>query len=148
MIVVLLLVLGTAIISQLYLDYTYLVADVGTGRALPSPSFVEDLVTSLRSLGANILICHIGVYCIKANFLIFFYRLGSNLTKYRICWWIVAVVTMASFVVTMAMMEYKCTMGSLEVMLVECNQPSYLVRQWWNLIVPCILDAATELLSK
>lgn len=45
---------------------------------------------------AVLFLFYVGLWTIKMSFLVFFYRLGEQVTYYRVSWWILTTVTVAS----------------------------------------------------
>jgi hypothetical protein len=140
--------LGTAIVAQLRLHLIYEMEDVGNGLIPIPPTFLEDVPKALRGVFAQAILCITGIYIIKAGFLIFFYRLGHKITKYLIFWWIVALITLASYGITMGLVEYKCTLSSVDVIFFQCTSKEDIAREWKNMIAYCTVDAVSDVLSK
>jgi hypothetical protein len=148
MLVVLGMLLGEACVAQLRLHYVFLVEEVSRGLMRYPATFQTDIPTGLRGMFVHALLCVTGVHSIKASFLIFFYRLGRHVNKYLIFWWCVTFLTVASFATCIALVEYKCLLGSNDVLLYECTTSGDLKRQWRYVIAYCTLDAASDVSSK
>ncbi|KAK4171532.1 hypothetical protein QBC36DRAFT_199132 [Triangularia setosa] len=146
MLVVLGMVMGTAINAQLRLHYVYIMEDVGNGLIPMPPTFMEDVPRALHGVFAQGLLGTIGIYAVKLSFLLFFYRLGNQITFYLIFWWCVALITLISFGVNMGLLEYKCMLSGLEVIFFECTSKADIRREWRNMIIYCTLDAFTDVL--
>ncbi|KAK0736792.1 hypothetical protein B0T21DRAFT_289165 [Apiosordaria backusii] len=146
MLIVLGMILASAIVAQLRLHYVYMMEDVGNGLIPMPPTFMEDVPKALLGVFAQGLLGSIGVYAVKLSFLLFFYRLGNQITSYLVFWWCVALVTLASFGVTMGLLEYKCMLSGLEVIFFECTSKTDIAREWRNMIIYCTLDAFSDVL--
>lgn len=140
--------LATAVVAQLRLDLVYEIEDVGNGLIQPPPTFLEDVPKGLHGVFAQAILCVTGIYAIKMSFLIFFYRLGHHITKYLVLWWIVAIITIASYGITMGLVEYKCMLSDVEVIFFQCTSKEDIAREWRNMIAYCSIDAVTDVLSK
>lgn len=147
MLIVLGMLMGCAIVAQLRLHYVYIMEDVGNGLIPMPPTFMEDVPKALYGVFAQGLLGTIGIYAVKLSFLLFFYRLGNQITSYLIFWWCVALITLASFGVNMGLLEYKCMLSGLEVIFFECTSKADIAREWRNMIIYCTLDAFTDVLS-
>ncbi|KAM7208559.1 hypothetical protein V8F20_001240 [Naviculisporaceae sp. PSN 640] len=147
MVLVLGILLGSAIVSQLRLPYVYIMLDVGNGAIpVPPPTIMDDIRKAMDGVFVNTVLCIVGIYAVKLNFLLFFYRLGKGITQYLAFWWIVLVITVGCFGTTWAFMEYKCTLGDAIVIATECTTRADTARLWRNFILACSLDAFTDVL--
>ena len=148
MLTLLVLFVGITINAQLHIDDVYLVMDVTNGVVVPPPTFLnEDLPRALRAIFANNTLSSIAVFGVKFNFLLFFRRLGADITEYKIFWWIVVLVTTGVFGLFLGLNETQCTLGSLETIFAVCTSQADIRRQWINTVVLVSLDAFNDLLS-
>ena len=148
MLAVLCMLLGTTLISQTHLDIVYMMADVDDGRIERPPNFMDQVEHVLKALLAHSIICNVALYGIKLNFLLFFRRLGASISHYPAFWWAISFITFACFGVTIGLLEYKCTMSSLDIVFGECTGDADVAREVRNMIISSSLDAATDVLSK
>jgi len=147
MLTLLVLFVGITINAQLHIDDVYLVMDVTNGVVVPPPTFLnEDLPRALRAIFANNTLSSIAVFGVKFNFLLFFRRLGADITEYKIFWWIVVLVTTGVFGLFLGLNETQCTLGSLETIFAVCTSQADIRRQWINTVVLVSLDAFNDLL--
>jgi hypothetical protein len=72
------LLLATAITWQLIVSDLYTVMETGAGLRKLSPNFVDILIRYSRGQLAVILLFYVGLWTVKANFLVFFYKLGNS----------------------------------------------------------------------
>ncbi|KAL2266741.1 hypothetical protein VTJ83DRAFT_6093 [Remersonia thermophila] len=143
-----LLIMGAACVwAQLRLEWVYLVEDV-FNKVVPMPkTFLDrDLYMALHGILVQGILGYTGVHAVKLSFLLFFRRLGGGLLEYTIFWWVVAVVTLASYVVCMATIDYPCMTGSLEVLFLRCTDPERSVVQWHAMIAYCTVDVVSDIL--
>lgn len=145
---VLVLALGSAIVSQLRLHFVYIVDDVGNGVIPMPPTFLEDVPKAFTGVFSLMVLCTVGIYAVKLNFLLFFRRLGGQITEYTILWWIVTLATIVCFGATFGVFEYKCTLSDNNVIFFVCSSKTEIARSWRNMIISCTLDAFTDVLSK
>jgi len=120
-----------------------------SNRSIPMPpTFLDDVPKALHGIFIQGILSITGVHAVKLSFLLFFRRLGRQMPKYMIFWWFVAFVTLASYAVSIALVEYKCMLSSLDVIFFECTANGETARQWTYMIAYCTIDAASDVLSK
>ncbi|KAK3693423.1 hypothetical protein B0T22DRAFT_40136 [Podospora appendiculata] len=144
MLVALVMLLATAILGQLVLKYIYTLMEVGNGEYLPGPTFLDDTATGLHAFGAACLLWYIGIWIIKFNFLIFFYRLGGKIREYLIFWWIVLVLTIGCGALSIGIMQFNCLFGPIGVILTTCNELSSFQKTYTFFKISCIVDVITD----
>lgn len=89
------------------------------------------------------------LWSIKLSFLIFFRRIGGTSRKgHRVWWWCVLVVTVLAWIPCVADIDYNCTTKSILYILRKCSSAASIRFQYRTLIVNCVLDVFTDLLSK
>ncbi|KAK4206356.1 hypothetical protein QBC37DRAFT_300964 [Rhypophila decipiens] len=141
------IILGCAIVGQIRLHYVYTMEDVGNGlTTVIPPTFFEDIPKALIAVFSEAVMCTVGIYAVKLNFLLFFHRLGGQIQQYLIFWWVVLVITVGCFATTVALFEYKCTLSDIIVIVTECTSKTDIAREWRNVILTCSLDAFTDVL--
>ncbi|KAI2623108.1 hypothetical protein GGR54DRAFT_596618 [Hypoxylon sp. NC1633] len=120
----LLLFLVVAIWSQLVLHYVYTETSVLNGKEIPGPDFLDIVHHALQGFGVFFILSCTGLWLIKLAFLVFFYRLGSKITKFMILWWAFLVVTVACYVVVIGTGQYRCLLAPSENILTACAESS------------------------
>lgn len=139
--------LGSACVAQLRLQYVYTMEDVANGL-IPVPStFLEDIPLGLHGMFIQGVLSITGIHAVKLSFLIFFYRLGHRITEYLILRCIVAFVALASYGISMGLLEYKCVLSSLDVVFSQCTTKVEIERQWRYMITYCTVDAVSDIFS-
>ncbi|PHH60317.1 hypothetical protein CDD81_1843 [Ophiocordyceps australis] len=141
MLATLAILLATDIICQSQIYHIYHLFESGL---LQGPDFVSNTQAGLRAFGINVILGYVGIWLIKINFLLFFYRLGNKLRRYLVAWWIVVVLTVACGVVELAIMKLECIFGPILNILKSCNSPSSLEGIYARLKVSCALDIFTD----
>jgi hypothetical protein len=76
------LLFATAIIWQLVLSDMYVVTETGAGLRQPTPTLPDSLSHYSRGSFAVFEIFHVGLWSIKTNFLVFFYKLGNHVSAH------------------------------------------------------------------
>ncbi|KAI0968225.1 hypothetical protein F4678DRAFT_206731 [Xylaria arbuscula] len=121
MLVSLLALLGNGILSQLLLDPVYTVSYVEAGHLQPSADFLDVVRRNLQAFGIFFIVSYIGIWLIKVGFLVFFYRLGSKITRFLVLWWIFLIVTIASLGIILGTGRFSCFFGSIEYISTVCS---------------------------
>ncbi|KAK8091271.1 hypothetical protein PG994_000776 [Apiospora phragmitis] len=148
MIVVLGMVLANAILCQIRMDLVYLIDAVGNGDIPPPSDFNEAMPKALHAVLANLLLCILGIWAVKYNFLMFFYRLGSNIRLFRMGLWVVVGITTACLAVVVGTTDYPCTTSSIEFLTTNCSTEEGIGRETSSTIINCSLDIFTDVLIR
>lgn len=104
----------------------------------------------LKACGSCIILFIFGFYCIKVNFLLFFYRLGNRVGRvFWIVWWIVFVIVVGCGIVsvTMGVPTFECLFGNIEYTLTTCQTHGYENVFFTYFRVSVALDIFTDALS-
>lgn len=113
--------------------------------------FLRDTESMLKACGSSIILFIFGFYCIKVNFLLFFYRLGHRVEKvFWILWWIVFFVVLACGIasITMGVPTFKCLFGNISYTLTTCQTHGYENTFFTYFRVSVALDIFTDALSE
>ncbi|KAK7752337.1 hypothetical protein SLS62_005673 [Diatrype stigma] len=118
------ILISVAAVLQRFLGDIYLMMHVENGQAIPGPDFPVRMAAGLRADGVVLILDTVGIWLIKLNFLVFFYRLGHQIKAYLIAWWISLVVVISCLAVLLGVIPYSCSFGTLEHIVVECASES------------------------
>lgn len=135
-------------VLQTYLGDLYALLHVQNMLALPGPDFMNQMARGLRGDAIAIVLSIIGLWMIKLNFLLFFYRIGYQIKAYLTTWWVALVLVMACGFINLGMVPYDCMLGSMMHITVTCAVESN-VQKIYNLyIVSVAIDVLSDLISK
>jgi hypothetical protein len=148
MIFALVLLLCSVSLGQVYLKDIYMLMGVARGDIIPDANFPHEAQRGLRAFGIAMLFSYLGIWAIKLNFLLFFKRLGAQITAYTIFWWIVLVFTMACGVVSIGLMQFHCMFGPITEIMVVCPQYDILKKTYDFFKVSCIVDVISDAFSE
>ncbi|KAI3399130.1 hypothetical protein diail_7709 [Diaporthe ilicicola] len=112
-------------------------------------TFLIDTEAMLKACGSCIILFIFGFYCIKVNFLLFFYRLGNRVGRvFWIVWWVVFAVVVACGIasITMGVPTFECLFGSIEHTLTVCETHAYENKFFTYFRVSVALDIFTDAL--
>jgi hypothetical protein len=126
----------------------YEMSEVGAGLRMPSVNFVANIQRYNRGALSVLILFYFGLWAIKLNFLVFFYRLGSQVTYYRIAWWAVTIFTMAAFLQCVGTIQYSCMSNTFEYITANCTGEAAVRWQDITLKFNCAVDVLTDALSK
>lgn len=136
-----------AILGQLFMSDIYELTSAEHGGPIGA-SFFTDTLQGLKAFGSTSVLSIIGIWLVKLNFLLFFYRLGHQVRKYRIFWWIVLVFCIACGAACLGLMQYRCLFGDVETIFVQCNQFSVLKSTYYRVIMTSVLDVLSDVARK
>jgi hypothetical protein len=139
--------LATAILWQVIAPDLYELMEVTAMVRMPSENFVENAERYMKGSLAVLFMFYVGLWTIKMSFLVFFYKLGNQVTYYRVCWWIVTGITVACGAVCLGDIQYHCLASSLAVVSAKCLGGEAIQFQNITLKVNCALDVFTDALS-
>ena len=148
MFLALLMFLAIAIVGQLFLKDIYLLIHVENGLVQPPPDFFDRMATGLRAEGIIVPLVVVGVWLIKLNFMLFFWRIGHQLTVFLILWWISLVLVCGCGVATLGIAPWTCFFGSLTDIIQGCASEDGLRHVYdvykASVVVDCCSDAISE----
>ncbi|KAK3942849.1 hypothetical protein QBC46DRAFT_423853 [Diplogelasinospora grovesii] len=124
MLTALILLIAIASVLQVWLQDIYLMIRVQNGLAIPGADFFDRMSSGLRADGIAILLFIIGVWIIKLNFLLFFYRLGHQITQYLIFWWVALVIVVGCGAAGVGVIPYDCMFGDIMHIITQCSSES------------------------
>lgn len=102
----------TAAIWQKVAKDLYFAVLVGAGHIhVPPAEFRARLRSCLHAILATYLLFYSTLWSIKLSFLFFFRRLGQNVRRQKTIWWIVFTITILSYLVCVAILDYNCLTG-------------------------------------
>lgn len=145
---VLCLQLAAAVLCQIRLKYVYTMEEVTSGLKEPPVTFLEDVPKGLRSFIAADVLLIIGLWGVKFNFLLFFYRIFCSTSGlYRKLWWVVVAITIACLATFFGVTPYECTVSDVEVIFTDCLTPEAIRKAWTSIQITSSVDAFNDLLS-
>ncbi|KAK4161785.1 hypothetical protein QBC43DRAFT_357351 [Cladorrhinum sp. PSN259] len=146
MAVALVILLVGAVFCQLYMRFAYMAEAINNNwRPVPSVQESDAMVSGIRKVAIGQVVYIFGIYFVKANFLMFFYRLGDKVKRYRVMWWVVAVFTLATGVVWVGTVPYRCVFGSKEYMATgKCALNDGVQMRRVPILVAALLDALSD----
>lgn len=77
--------------------------------AVPGPDFPDRMSAGLRASGIVLILNIVGIWLIKLNFLVFFYRLGHQVRAYLIFWCVAVVIVVGCGAVLLGIIPYSCS---------------------------------------
>ncbi len=135
-------------LGQAYLGDIYLMTRVQNGVVTPGADFLDRMTDGLRADGIMLLLSILGIWVIKMNFLLFFYRLGYHMPAYRIFWWVSVVAVVACGAAAVGMLPFSCFFGSIMHIVTQCSTEasvgSIYTTYKVSVAVDCVSDAISE----
>lgn len=140
--------ISTSIVWQMYLQDMYDMAHLVQGTFVPGPTFVQDIKVALQACGAMSITVYIGLWLIKASFLVLFYRLGNGIPLYLYAWWVATALIMACGIASLGLNQYQCMFGDIDVIFATCLLPESLHDVYVKEVTAATLDIFSDLLSE
>jgi hypothetical protein len=94
---------------------------VGVGLQMPGPDFADNVLAYQTALGIITIFFYSSLWSVKASFLLFIRRLGTNVTRIRHLWWLVCILTIAGYAACIGATPYNCFFVSLETIMTGCS---------------------------
>ncbi|KAI0533329.1 hypothetical protein GGR58DRAFT_487130 [Xylaria digitata] len=140
------LALLSAILWHFVSPYLYAYFEVTSGLSAPGPLFV--LHTEQYYTGQLIVLIffYTGLWSVKFSFLMFFRRLGKNVDKRRYLWWAALIITIATYLVCIGTIQYKCLARPLEEIIAHCSSDTDIDFTLITLKVNTTLDVLTDVI--
>lgn len=135
--------------SQLNVIYAYIQTAVANGHEAPGPNFQHEVeVPDLRGLAANFILCFTGLTFIKLGFIVFFYRLGNMITKFRVLWLVILVLTIGCMSTVIGITPWSCLLSDITTIHTACHATSVLDHQETMNQLTIALDVLSDVLSE
>ncbi|KAK4184566.1 hypothetical protein QBC35DRAFT_505680 [Podospora australis] len=138
--------ISCAAVWQVYLEDMYNMMNAVEGKWLPGPTFMEDTKYALLACGSLSIIVYIGLWLIKASFLVLFYRLGNKINIYRYVWWACAVFVMGCGAAGLGLNQYECLFDDINDIFATCLTPESLHDVWRKEVAAAVLDVVSDIL--
>lgn len=144
-----LLALLTAAVWQVVAKFMYQFMAIATGQLWPPPAtFVE---IPQRYFKASVAVCIFlttSLWAVKFSFLVFFWRLGQNVTRQKILWWCVFSFTCATYLVAIGIIQYSCLTSPPDQLVSHCSTNSSIHYERVTLKLHCAMDILTDFMSE
>ncbi|KAK4150237.1 hypothetical protein C8A00DRAFT_18196 [Chaetomidium leptoderma] len=132
-------------VGQAYLSDIYLMTHVQNGVATPGADFLDRMTAGLRGDGIMLLLSIIGIWVIKMNFLLFFYRLGHQITSFKVFWTVSVVVVIGCGAASVGMLPFDCSFGDIMHIITQCSTEGTVgaiyTKYKVSVAVDCVSDA-------
>ena len=104
-----LMTLANAIVWQVTSKELYDIIAVDTGqRLMPKPEYNSRVYIMHHSLVATYFLYYTALWSIKLSFLLFFRNLSKTTRRQILLWYFVCALTIASYIICLCMINYKC----------------------------------------
>ena len=143
-----LLTLGTAIVWQIIARNTYQFVAITSGQLWPPPpSFVADTEGFFHGELAALMFYYSGLWAIKISFLIFFRRLGQNVSGQKVIWWSIFAFTAATYLVCIGTTDYSCIVAPLPEIFANCATIKLARLETAKVKIDAAMDILTDFMS-
>ncbi|KAI9787411.1 MAG: hypothetical protein M1835_002766 [Candelina submexicana] len=140
-----LLALLTAIDWQMIAGYMYQTISITSGQLWPPPAtFVNDIERYFKGSLVIWVFFLTSLWAVKFAFLLFFRRLGKNVTGQKVLWWLVFAFTLATYLVSVGTLPYSCLTGRISEAAQNCTSNAKIRLQRAILKLACAVDILTD----
>lgn len=140
--------LTNAVLATIYMQPLVDLVHLADGTFRPGPTFKGDTKVALEAFAATAVLANLGTWLVKLNFLLFFYRFGHQLLKFRVSWWFVSIFVVASGITQIGLIQFDCMINDVDTILATCSSASSLQRTHRLFIISVVLDILTDFLSR
>jgi hypothetical protein len=138
----------SAVLWQYSAKYMYQDLYIASGLSSTIPTnFISDSEKYLRAQIGIIFLFMSGLWSVKIAFLLFFRRLGENVSGQRVHWWGAFAFTIATYLVTIGTIEYNCLAPPFLTVVMTCSGESAKHFEHVTLATNLAFDISTDLLS-
>lgn len=111
------------------------------------PDFFTTRQHAIRAFGVISVLSVTGIW-FKFNFLLFFYRLGSLLSKYRYWWWVGSIFNLCCGACCLLLLQCQCMFGDIDTLFRQCAMDS--TARYTSIHVPmtAVLDIVCDIASE
>jgi len=139
--------IALASVLQTYLGDLYELLHVQNMLKAPGLDFADKMARGLKGDAIAIILSIIGLWLIKLNFMILFYRLGYKIRSYLILWWVALVLVVGCGVVNIALIPYDCMLGSMTHITMECAKESRVNNIYTVYIATVAVDVLSDIIG-
>ncbi|RAH63771.1 uncharacterized protein BO66DRAFT_444629 [Aspergillus aculeatinus CBS 121060] len=136
----------TGIVWRIESPVLYEMYALSAGKTPLTPGVVPRLNALMRFEAPFMVLFYTTLWCVKFSFLTFFYKLGSKIQTHRRWWWVVSVITLAVWVISVGDIDYQCSLGGVEFIFEQCSKPYHIRWQNGTFWANCAGDVITDLL--
>jgi hypothetical protein len=139
--------IALAVVLQVFLGDLYELIHVQNMLKAPGLDFPGKMARGLKGDAIAIVLNIIGLWLIKLNFMLLFYRLGYKIRSYLILWWIALVLVVACGVVNIGLIPYDCMLGSMTHITLECAKESRVNNIYTVYIASVVVDVLSDIIG-
>lgn len=148
MLIALSIIISIGGVLHTHLADIYLMSLPPSATSLSPGDYSSRLTVVWRADGVAVILSALGIWTIKMNFMLFFYRLGHKIKTYTIFWWVAAVVIVACGAVLLGLIPYHCMFNDSAWVNVHCVTTSKMGYIYSVYQANIALDILSDLISK
>lgn len=143
------IVISTGAVLHTFLSDIYLMSLPQESTGLSLWEYSSRVTVIWRVDGVAIILCALGIWTIKMNFMLIFYRLGHQVRAYATFWWVAVVIIVACGAVLLGILPYDCMFEDSGWVNAHCStesKMSYIYSVYKaNVAVDVVSDFISEL---
>ena len=141
-------IISMAAVLQTHLSDIYLIATPPQLIYMSPEELADRLIAAWRTDGIAVVLSTFGIWTIKMNFMLFFYRFGRQPKAYATLWWVAMVVIVACGAVQFGVIPYSCLFADLTYMQDHCGSKSTKGYIYSAYKVNVAVDVLSDFISK
>lgn len=148
MVLALSIIISITGVLHTYLADIYLMSLPPESTGLFSEDYLSRLTLVWRADGVAIVLSVFGIWTIKMNFMLFFYRLGHQIRVYANFWWVAVVIIVACGAVLFGIFPYDCMFNDSAWTNTHCATTSKMGYIYSVYKANVAVDVLSDLISK
>lgn len=140
--------LALAVVGQIFLVDFYAILAAQHGAPIGPDFYTKTSFHGLQAFGIICILSLAGIWLIKLNFLLFFYRIGHHMRAYRIFWGVAVIFCIGCGAVCFGIIQYECMFGDLETRNITCTTVSSSRTACIVVIMTAVIDILSDCVSK
>ena len=140
--------IALTILLQEFLGNIYELLHIQYGLKPPGPDVYDSMAAGLRANAIAIILSIVGLWLIKLNFLLLFYRIGHQITSYLILWWVAFVIVAGCGAVNLGLVPYDCMLSAVAHIIAKCTTESRVNKVNTLYIATVVVDVFSDVISK
>lgn len=148
MVLALSIIISITGVLHTYLADIYLMSLPPESIGLSPEDYLSRLTVVWRADGVAIVLSVFGIWTIKMNFMLFFYRLGHQIRAYANFWWVAVVIIVACGAVLFGIFPYDCMFNDSAWINTHCATVSKMGYIYSVYKANVAVDVLSDLISK
>lgn len=142
------IIISTGVVLHTYLADIYLTSLPQEATGMSPGDYLSHVTVVWRVDGVAIILLALGIWTIKINFMLIFYRLGHQIRAYATFWWASVVVIVACGAVLLGILPYDCMFKDSGWVNAHCSTASKMSYIYSVYEANVAVDVVSDFISK